>query len=127
MALCLLCGAHGAELGKTTKVFSSTYCATQADHLDSEVLNVLKEIDAIPPVFHLWSGGRREDSEDSYHKQGGLPVPQPCQILPMTAPGLYVGDLDDVKNVYRLRQLGIGFVLNLCPEKREGGLCGRVD
>ena len=53
-------------------------------------------------------------------KSANLPVLQPAQIAPRTVPGLFVGDLDDVKNVSRLCELGIGFVLNLCPENLYG-------
>jgi hypothetical protein len=45
-----------------------------------------------------------------------LPVAQPAQI----APRLFIGDLDDAYNVNRLCDLGIGFVLNLCPEHLVG-------
>mmetsp|Transcript_54934 Transcript_54934/g.100364 ORF Transcript_54934/g.100364 Transcript_54934/m.100364 type:complete len:387 (-) Transcript_54934:87-1247(-) len=120
MSSCLLCGSYGAQLVESTNVFSCRWCAPKARVLDSEVVKTLQEIDGIPPAFILWSGGRREDSTEGQQKRARLPVPQPAEILPLSAPGLFVGDLDDVKNVHRLRELGIGFVLNLCPERLEG-------
>ena len=59
--------------------------------------------------------GRHEDSGKAVSKRPSLPVEQPAEIYP----GLHIGDLDDVSNVNRLRRLGIGFVLNLCPEFLE--------
>ena len=120
MPSCLLCGFYSAQLVESNNAFSCRWCVPQARVLDSEVVKVLQEIDGIPPAFALWSGGRREDSTEGKQKCAEIPVAQPAEILPSSAPGLFVGDLDDVKNVDRLRELGIGFVLNLCPEMLEG-------
>ena len=44
-------------------------------------------------------------------------MPQPAEIAPDVAPRLFMGDLDDSNDVARLQELGIGFVLSLCPER----------
>lgn len=120
MSSCLLCGYYDAWPIDNTDVFSCRWCASKARELGSVGLNILQEIDRIPPAFALWSGGRREDSGANAQKRTKIPVTQPAQIVPSSAPGLFVGDLDDVKNVTRLCELGIGFVLNLCPERLVG-------
>ena len=72
------------------------------------------------PAFSVWSYGRREDSGTDPEDRAEHPVTQPAEIAPKTLPGLFIGDLDDVADVGKLSALGIGFVLNLCPERLTG-------
>ena len=120
MPACLLCGYHDAQLVDATDVFSCRWCAANARELNPDAAKALHEIHDIQPAFALWSDDRREDSGEAAQKCSQIPVLQPAEICQSSAPGLFVGDLDDVKNVARLRELGIGFVLNLCPERLIG-------
>ena len=76
----------------------------------------LLELQQVTPNFRIWNNGRREI--------GAKLPPQPAEIfrqkLPESSAGLFVGDLDDVSAVARLKDLGIGFVLNLCPDQLTG-------
>ena len=97
-----------------------SWCEPSARNLTQEACQMLSELEKIPPAFSVWSEGRREESGEAPQQNANMPVPQPAEISPLLAPGLFLGDLDDVYNVMRLRELGIGFVLNLCPERLEG-------
>ena len=80
------------------------------------------ELQQVTPKFRIWNKDRREDSSD--RASGAELPPQPAEIfrqeLPESSAGLFVGDLDDVSAVARLKDLGIGFVLNLCPDQLTG-------
>ena len=123
MSSCILCGYSSFVFtsGKYPYPVICHWCAAKAEDLDSEALLALQEINDIPPAFTLWSHGRREDSGECAQKFSNPPISQPAEIFRGFAePGLFVGDLDDVRDIPRLRDLGIGFVLNLCPERLTG-------
>ena len=131
MSACLCCGdkrgyrslssdAIMRRLSVKGDFHCCSWCEDKVAELTPDAARALVELDKIRPAFKVWRGGRREDSGEAAGKSLALPVPQPAQIAPFAEPGLFVGDLDDVKNVPLLRELGIGFILNLCPEHLNG-------
>ncbi|CAE8601305.1 unnamed protein product [Polarella glacialis] len=118
-APCLLCGADSLLALAQGELRCCSACEPRARALPAEAVGALVELDSIKPAFSIWGRGRREDSGEAARKAVCVPQ-QPAEIAPCAAPGLFVGDLDDVQNVARLRELNIGFVLNLCPDNLTG-------
>lgn len=64
----------------------------------------LQKLDRIPAAFEVWCYGRREDAEArGVVTKNSTPVPQPARLLPRLP--LFLGDLDDAKDVDNLKWL----------------------
>ena len=65
----------------------------------------LQKLDQIPSAFEVWCYGRREDAEARgvVTKNRELPVEQPARLLPQLP--LFLGDLEDAKDVDNLKRL----------------------
>ena len=101
MSSCLLC-AH--EIPTDASLCGS--CESEGDGVCAKLLAGLKMLAEMKPSFSVWQNGCKNPS---------VPVRQPAKI--MGCHEIYVGDFDDAKDVDRLRLLGVGCVVNLCPEK----------
>lgn len=114
MPRCLLCG-HSLD-AEQNGLARCTWCEREATTLSQEEVAALQKLDQIEPAFEVWCYGRREDAEArGVVTKNRTPVPQPARLLPGLP--LYLGDLDDAKDVDNLKKLGIGCVINLCADK----------
>ena len=114
---CLLCGYTGEADSSSDTFPCCSWCLEEARELHPREVSALIKLDQIKPVFSIWSAGRREDSlEFSANKSSrSLPVQQPATAFPGIL--LYIGDMDDACDLQRLKELKIGSVVNLCPER----------
>lgn len=113
---CLLCGHSLDAAAENGRGAWCGWCESEAATLSQEEVAALQKLDRIPAAFEVWCYGRREDAEArGVVTKNSTPVPQPARLLPRLR--LFLGDLDDAKDVDNLKKLGIGCVINLCADK----------
>ena len=76
---------------------------------------MLVAMDQVAAPFTIWSQGCK-----------GTPrhADQPARLASHLPYDIYVGDLDDVANISRLQGIGIGTIVNLCPDMLFGRYAG---
>lgn len=81
-------------------------CKPELDALSCRGRQALVAMGKIKSPGMIWRPGNR------HRDQTGLPQ-QPAEVWP----NVFIGDLDDCKDMQHLDDLGVGFVIILCPEQ----------
>ena len=111
---CLLCGYVGEQESASESFHCCSWCVEESKDLHPREVSALIKLEEIQPYFSIWNHGRRDDSIESVERNCVV-EPQPAKVFPGLQ--LFIGDIDDAANVQRLCELGIGCVVNLCPDQ----------
>ena len=113
---CLLCGYVGeqeSDSGASEAFHCCSWCVEECKDLHPREVSALIKLEEIQPYFSVWNYVRRGDSIEAVERNLGV-EPQPAKVFPELQ--LFIGDIEDAANVQRLCELGIGCVVNLCPD-----------
>ena len=111
---CLLCGYVGEQESASESFHCCSWCVEESKDLHPREVSALIKLEEIQPYFSIWNHGRRDGSIESV-EHNCVVEPQPAKVFPGLQ--LFMGDIDDAANVQRLCELGIGCVVNLCPDQ----------